>query len=173
MDASNFVRTGQRHRWAVAAMFLVNGFLTGSWAPQIPLVLTRLQITEFTLGLLILVLRPRRAVGDAMVGLPDVEARHAQGLAAASPRSPPFGLLAVSRSPQTSGSRRSRCSSSAAMTGSMDVAMNANAVVVEQKLSRAVMSSSHGFWSLGGFAGGGARRHRHPELRPSRRMRCW
>ena len=41
------------------------------------------------------------------------------------------------------------------MTGSMDVAMNANAVVVEQKLSRAVMSSSHGFWSLGGFAGGG------------------
>ena len=42
-----------------------------------------------------------------------------------------------------------------AMTGSMDVAMNANAVVVEQKLSRAVMSSSHGFWSLGGFAGGG------------------
>src|SRR6185436_11421563 len=42
-----------------------------------------------------------------------------------------------------------------AMTGSMDVAMNANAVIVEQKLSRAVMSSSHGFWSLGGFAGGG------------------
>ena len=41
------------------------------------------------------------------------------------------------------------------MTGSMDVAMNANAVVVEKKLSRAVMSSSHGFWSLGGFAGGG------------------
>jgi fucose permease len=38
----------------------------------------------------------------------------------------------------------------------MDVAMNANAVVVEQKLGKAIMSSSHGFWSLGGFAGGGA-----------------
>jgi fucose permease len=38
--------------------------------------------------------------------------------------------------------------------GGMDVAMNANAVVVERKLSRAIMSSSHGFWSLGGFAGG-------------------
>jgi fucose permease len=36
----------------------------------------------------------------------------------------------------------------------MDVAMNANAVVVERRLSRAIMSSSHGFWSLGGFAGG-------------------
>ena len=33
--------------------------------------------------------------------------------------------------------------------------MNTNAVVVERRLGRAVMSSSHGFWSLGGFAGGG------------------
>jgi len=39
--------------------------------------------------------------------------------------------------------------------GGMDVAMNANAVAVERRLSRAIMSSSHGFWSLGGFAGGG------------------
>ncbi len=40
------------------------------------------------------------------------------------------------------------------LDGGMDVAMNANAVAVERRLSRAVMSSSHGFWSLGGFAGG-------------------
>ncbi len=38
--------------------------------------------------------------------------------------------------------------------GGMDVAMNANGVVVEKRLSRAIMSSLHGFWSLGGFAGG-------------------
>ena len=31
--------------------------------------------------------------------------------------------------------------------------MNANAVEVERALGRAIMSSSHGFWSLGGFAG--------------------
>jgi fucose permease len=36
----------------------------------------------------------------------------------------------------------------------MDVAMNANAVEVERRLGRAIMSSSHGFWSLGGFVGG-------------------
>jgi len=36
----------------------------------------------------------------------------------------------------------------------MDVAMNANAVEVERRLGRAIMSSSHGFWSLGGFLGG-------------------
>src|SRR5690606_10571170 len=42
--------------------------------------------------------------------------------------------------------------------GAMDIAMNANAVEVERRLGRAIMSSSHGFWSLGGFlgsAGGG------------------
>jgi len=40
--------------------------------------------------------------------------------------------------------------------GSMDVAMNANAVEVEARLERAAMSSFHGFWSLGGFVGAGA-----------------
>ena len=54
MDATNTVATAVRGRWAVAAMFFVNGFLTGSWAPQIPVFLTRLDISEFTLGLLIL-----------------------------------------------------------------------------------------------------------------------
>src|SRR5690606_6084356 len=38
--------------------------------------------------------------------------------------------------------------------GAMDVAMNTNAVAVEKRLNRAIMSASHGFWSLGGFAGG-------------------
>jgi len=40
-----------------------------------------------------------------------------------------------------------------ASIGGMDVAMNANAVEVERGLKRAIMSSSHGFWSLGGFLG--------------------
>jgi fucose permease len=34
--------------------------------------------------------------------------------------------------------------------------MNAQAVEVERRLHRAIMSSSHGFWSLGGFFGGAA-----------------
>ena len=41
-----------------------------------------------------------------------------------------------------------------ALIGCMDVSMNANAVEVERGLKRAIMSSSHGFWSLGGFVGG-------------------
>ena len=46
----------QRARWAVAAMFLANGFVMGAWAPQIPLLMPRHGVTESVLGLLILVL---------------------------------------------------------------------------------------------------------------------
>jgi fucose permease len=41
-----------------------------------------------------------------------------------------------------------------AVVGCTDVAMNAATVTVERRLGKAVMSSMHGFWSLGGFAGG-------------------
>ncbi|HMQ57240.1 MAG TPA: MFS transporter, partial [Rhizobiaceae bacterium] len=39
------------------------------------------------------------------------------------------------------------------LIGAMDVAMNANAVSVEKSMRRAIMSSCHGFWSLGGVLG--------------------
>jgi len=40
-----------------------------------------------------------------------------------------------------------------ACTGAMDVAMNAQAVTVEKRIGRSVMSSFHGFYSLGGLVG--------------------
>ena len=47
-------------------------------------------------------------------------------------------------------------------TGSLDVAMNADAVLVEARYGRPIMSSCHGMFSLGGLAGaalaGGAMR---------------
>ncbi len=47
MDANNAAAPAAiRGRWAVAAIFFMNGFVLGSWAPQIPVLLTRLQITR-------------------------------------------------------------------------------------------------------------------------------
>ncbi|MEV8505593.1 MFS transporter [Actinoplanes sp. NPDC051475] len=40
-----------------------------------------------------------------------------------------------------------------AAAGVADVAMNAQAVVIEERYGRSVMSSFHGFWSVGGLAG--------------------
>ncbi len=42
-----------------------------------------------------------------------------------------------------------------AFLGAMDVAMNANAIEVEKSMRRAIMSSCHAFWSLGGVLGAG------------------
>ncbi|MEP4752178.1 MAG: MFS transporter, partial [Nitratireductor sp.] len=143
----------KRGRWAVAAIFLVNGFLVGSWAPQIPVTLDRLQISEFTLGLLILGFG-----AGALIAMPTAGyliARHGSTpvlrvLALACS----FGLLGVALAPGLASVTLALVAFGA-LIGGTDVSMNANAVAVERRLGRAIMSSSHGFWSLGGFVGGG------------------
>ena len=143
----------RRGRWAVAAMFLANGFVMGAWAPQIPLLLPRHGITEGTLGLLILVLG-MGAVGAMLFcgrlighfGARSVLRAFMLAVVPVLPVvvfAPSVGALAIAMA------------AFGAMIGCMDVAMNANAVEVERRLGRAIMSSSHGFWSLGGFIGGG------------------
>lgn len=144
----------KRARWAVAAMFAANGFTMGAWAPQIPLLLPRLGITEFTLGLLILALG-LGAVG-AMLFAGRLIARHG---ARAVLRV--FALSVIPAIPAVVFAHNLALATLVmvlfgAMVGCMDVAMNAQAVAIERRLGRAIMSSSHGFWSLGGFVGGSA-----------------
>jgi len=152
MDATTVNASAVRGRWAVAGMFLVNGFMVGSWAPQIPLVLTRLNITESTLGLLILCF----GIG-ALVSMPWcgwLMARFGQqpvlrtvGLLQG------LGLIAVVLSPSVPVTAVTMLVFGA-LVGCTDVAMNAATIPIEKRLGKAVMSSMHGFWSLGGFAGG-------------------
>lgn len=141
-----------RGRWAVAAMFLVNGFLTGSWAPQIPVFLSRLEISEFTLGLLILVF----GLG-ALAAMPWcgwlIHRYGSRAVLRVAALACSFALLVVVLAGNVPVAAVAMFLFGG-LIGGMDVAMNANAVAVEQRLKRAVMSSSHGFWSLGGFAGG-------------------
>lgn len=146
-------KAAERGRWAVAAMFLSNGFLFGSWAPQIPLLLPRYGITEAVLGLLIFGLGVGAVGAMAFSGavIARIGSRRAVRIFAALAVwtlagvvfSPSLPVLAVAMALM------------GAFLGCMDVAMNANAVEVEKRLGRAIMSSSHGFWSLGGFIGGG------------------
>lgn len=142
-----------RGRWAVAGLFLVNGFVMGAWAPQIPLMLPRHSIGEAVMGLLIL------ALGVGAVGAMVFAGRliHRFG---AVPVALAFACALVPMLPAMVFAPDIKTLALAmmafgAIAGSMDVAMNANAVEVERGLGRAIMSSSHGFWSLGGFLGGG------------------
>ncbi|WP_245456935.1 MFS transporter [Mesorhizobium sp. M7A.F.Ca.CA.004.04.1.1] len=134
-------------------MFLANGFLTGSWAPQIPVFLTRLEISKFTLGLLILLFGVGAVV--AMTWCGHLISRHgSRTVLRWFALCGSLGLMVVALAPNVPLAAAAMIIFGGSI-GGMDVAMNANAVVVERRLSRAVMSSSHGFWSLGGFAGGG------------------
>ncbi len=141
----------QKGRVAVASLFLVNGAIMGAWAPQIPQILPRHGIQEAVMGLLLLGLglgavsamlfagRLIHRFGSVPVVLGFAVALIAVfPLVALAPTLPTLALAMFALG---------------AAAGCMDVAMNANAVEVERALGRAIMSSSHGFWSLGGFAG--------------------
>lgn len=149
---TNTKLAARRGRLAVAAMFFANGFIIGSWAPQIPLVLSRLGITETTLGLLILVFGLGALVAMPWCGY--LMARHgSRAILRVFAVLSSFALLLVALA-NNLWLIAPAMFFLGGVIGAMDVAMNTNAVVVEKRLGRAVMSSSHGFWSLGGFAGG-------------------
>ncbi len=144
----------QRARWAVAAMFLANGFVMGAWAPQIPLLMPRHSVTESALGLLILVLGLGAVSAMLFAGrlITLYGGRRVLSL---------FSLALIPVLPMVVFSPNLWALALfmavfGAMAGCMDVAMNAQAVEIERRLDRAIMSSSHGFWSLGGFIGGSA-----------------
>ena len=139
-------------RWAVAALFFINGFNMGAWAPQIPQMMERHGLKS---GLMVVLI--------VMIGLGAVSAMLFAGKLIAHHGSrkmviifaccfiPMFPLMVLSPSPWIAVPF---LFGYGAFGGCMDVAMNANAVAVERHLGRAIMSSSHGFWSLGGFIGG-------------------
>lgn len=140
-------------RHAAAAMFFANGMVTGAWAPQIPLLLPRHDITESTLGLLILFFG-LGAVGAMLV------AGRLIAIFGTTRMVQTFALLLVPTLPlivlaPNLATLAITMALLGAFLGCMDVSMNANAVEVEQRLGRAIMSSLHGFWSLGGFFGAG------------------
>lgn len=145
------VRLFPRERQAVSCLFFVNGFVVGSLAPKIPELGERLGISESVLGLLILCfglgsLTMMPFVGPAIARFGSARpARIAAALLA-----PTILWLTLAPNIALAGFSLFLLGGFA---GAMDIAMNANAVSVEQKMRRAVMSSCHGFWSLGGFAG--------------------
>lgn len=138
-------------RAAVSAMFLMNGYVVGSWAPLVPELAGRHGLSESDVGLLILalgfgslVVMPVSGALIARIGaLPVLRVTCIIVSLALLPvvLAPIVAVLAAV------------LFLFGGFIGSMDIAMNANAVVVEKRLNRAIMSSCHGFWSLGGLIG--------------------
>ncbi|MEY4304663.1 MAG: hypothetical protein RIT52_838 [Pseudomonadota bacterium] len=143
----------KRARWAVAAMFAANGLAMGAWAPQIPALMPKHQIGEAVLGLVILCLGLGAVLAMLISGRLISRfggQRVLTGFALALIPALPLIVLAPSLPLLVLAATLF-----GAIAGSMDVAMNAAAVQVERRLGQAIMSASHGFWSLGGFVGAG------------------
>lgn len=144
--------TARTGRVAISAMFLLNGAILGSWAPQIPHLLPRHAITESVLGLLILGMGIGAMAAMCLSGR--LSARYgSRTLVRVTAVCCALALPAAVVAPDvaTLAIAMAAMGASVAM---MDVATNANAVELEQASGRAILSSTHGFWSVGGFLGG-------------------
>lgn len=143
-----------RARRAVAAIFFINGAVIASWLPHIPDLKARLGISDGGLGLVLLGM-----ASGAVIALPvagwlvgrlgsrPITSASALGLCAAValPVLTPNVVLTVAA-----------LGLLGAWNATLDVAMNAQAVLVEDRYERPIMSSFHALWSLGGLTGAGA-----------------
>jgi predicted MFS family arabinose efflux permease len=143
----------RRARWAVLAVFFANGAVVASWVPHIPFVKARLELSPSLLGLALLAIAAGALVAMPLAGylVARVGSRRMTTLATilfccALPLpllAPSLPLLALALFLFGAGN------------GSMDVSMNAQAVAVEKRFRRAIMSSFHAMFSLGGLVGAG------------------
>jgi MFS family permease len=143
----------RRARWATAAIFLFNGMLMGTWAVHIPLVEARLAISHSTLGVALLVM-----AAGALVAMPLSGSAIARFGSAPVTRGAAVAFLIAFPLPLVAPHSELLMAALflfGAANGVLDVSMNAHGVLVERRLGRAVMSSLHGMWSLGGLIGAG------------------
>lgn len=140
-----------RERAGVSALFFVNGYVVGNWAPKIPSFKAGLGIDEAVLGLMILAFGIGSLVTMPLVGMAITRAGSRRiGIAMGFTLAPLLLLLTLAPGPWSAAVVLVVLGG---LIGGMDVAMNANAVAVERRMGRAIMSSCHAWWSLGGLAG--------------------
>jgi predicted MFS family arabinose efflux permease len=138
---------------ATRLAFFVAGFGIACWAPLVPFAKQRLGVDDATLGLLLLSLGVGSVASMLAAGL--VSARYGSkpvvvvsGLAL-SLLLPP---LAVASTPVTLALA---LFAFGAALGSLDVAVNIQAIEVERLSGQPLMSGFHAQFSIGGFAGSG------------------
>jgi len=138
-------------RCAVSALFFVNGAVVASWVPYIPMVKQRLNIGDGHLGAALLFM----AVG-ALGALPFAGALVSGLGSRAVSVGAALGLCLTLPLPVLASTPLLLALALlifGAFNSTLDVAMNAQAVEVEQRRGRPIMSSFHALFSVGGLAG--------------------
>ena len=144
---------GRWPRIAVTAVFVVHGLLFASWTAHIPHVMRHLGLTDGTLGIALLG-APVGSVTAMLLAsylIPKVGSRRVVQTAL-------VGYCATGPLVGLTGSLAALFAALfvwGAFQGTLDVAMNTQAIAVERSGRRALMSGLHGSWSIGSFAGAG------------------
>jgi fucose permease len=142
-----------RARTAVAVVFFINGAVLASWLPHIPDLKARLGISDGGLGLVLLGM----AVG-AVVALPVAGWLVGRIGSRAITSASALGLCATVTLPALTPNVALTVTALGllgAWNATLDVAMNAHGVRVEEAYGRPIMSSFHALFSLGGLVGAG------------------
>lgn len=140
-----------KERIAVALLFLMNGYIFGGWAPKIPEFAERLGLDSAGMGLMILVFGIGSLAMMPVAGA--LSAHYGSGRVVrifALAVIPVLVIIALVPNIVTAVIAMLYFGGTFA---AMDVVMNANAVATEKMMRRAIMSSCHAFWSLGGLIG--------------------
>lgn len=141
----------QKAKIATQAVFLVCGLALSSWAPMVPFAKERLSLNESDLGLLLLLLGAGAILMMPVTGF----LSHKFGTRIIIFVS---GLLAAVLLPllllvDHVWAMAVLLFLFGASVGAIDVAMNTHGVFVQNQLSKPVMSSLHGLFSVGGLLG--------------------
>jgi MFS family permease len=141
----------RRARLATATLFFVNDCGLGSWVPHIPEVKIWHGLSEGALGLALLVI-----AAGAVAALPVTGALTARFGSRPVSRGAALWFCAVLPLPLLAADMALLLTSFILLgigSGALDVAMNAHAVLIEERYGRPIMSSFHGLFSLGGLVG--------------------
>jgi MFS family permease len=147
------VRSTRWPRIAVTAVFVVHGLLFASWTAHIPDVKAHLGLTDGTLGFALLGAPVGSVLAMILASwlLPRVGSRAVVRVAL-------VGYCAAGPLVGLTGSLPALFAALfawGAFQGTLDVAMNTQAIAVERTGGRILMSGLHGSWSIGAFAGAG------------------
>ncbi|WP_436761564.1 MFS transporter [Streptosporangium sp. V21-05] len=140
-----------RGRVAVYLLFLLSGMAIGTWTARIPSIKQGLGLSEGELSLGLLGIAAGAIAGMQVVGrLVDRHGSVKVMLPMAFAQS--LVLVLPALMPNLAGLAVALFAFGA-VHGTLDVAMNANAVEIEQAVGRPIMSSFHAVFSIGGFLG--------------------
>jgi predicted MFS family arabinose efflux permease len=147
----SYDRSVKNARRATLLSFLVCGIAVSAWAPMVPLAKERTGLNEAGLGLILLCMGGGAIVTMPFIG-PLIQRTGSRPVIVAGSLLTALVLpiLTLAATPVALGATLLVFG---AALGSLDVAMNAQAVVVQEKVNRPVMSSFHGMFSLGGLTG--------------------